>query len=84
MVVPGRGGGFSLESPTGLRFLTRSRVFPAAALAALPDPPTGADVEAGAALPEAVGPLALSGELADVCPLPSATPAASAVGRTPD
>jgi uncharacterized protein len=25
--VPGRGGGFSLESPTGKRFLTRSRVF---------------------------------------------------------
>ena len=26
-VVPGRGGGFSLESPLGLRFLTRSRLF---------------------------------------------------------
>ncbi len=26
-VVPGRGGGFSLESPEGIRFLTRSRVF---------------------------------------------------------
>jgi hypothetical protein len=26
-VVPGRGGGFSLEAPLGLRFLTRSRVF---------------------------------------------------------
>jgi len=25
-VVPGRGGGFSLESPTGMRFLTRSRL----------------------------------------------------------
>ncbi len=25
-VVPGRGSGFSLESPTGLRFLTRSRL----------------------------------------------------------
>lgn len=25
-VVPGRGGGFSLETPTGLRFLTRSRL----------------------------------------------------------
>lgn len=25
--VPGRGAGFSLESPTGMRFLTRSRVF---------------------------------------------------------
>jgi len=26
-VVPGRGGGFSLETPEGLRFLTRSRLF---------------------------------------------------------
>ncbi|WP_041304952.1 DUF779 domain-containing protein [Kyrpidia tusciae] len=26
-VVPGRGSGFSLESPEGLRFLTRSRAF---------------------------------------------------------
>jgi uncharacterized protein (DUF779 family) len=26
-VVPGRGAGFSLESPKGLRFLIRSRVF---------------------------------------------------------
>jgi uncharacterized protein (DUF779 family) len=26
-VVPGRGSGFSIESPEGVRFLTRSRVF---------------------------------------------------------
>jgi uncharacterized protein len=26
-VVPGRGGGFSLEAPLGVRFLTRSRIF---------------------------------------------------------
>lgn len=26
-VVPGRGGGFSLESPEGLRFIIRSRLF---------------------------------------------------------
>ena len=26
-VVPGRGGGFSLETPEGVRFLIRSRVF---------------------------------------------------------
>ena len=31
-VVPGRGGGFSLEAPDGLRFLTRGRVFTAAEL----------------------------------------------------
>ena len=29
-VVPGRGSGFSLEAPLGVRFLTRSRVFDAA------------------------------------------------------
>jgi len=25
--VPGRGGGFSLEAPEGMRFLTRSRLY---------------------------------------------------------
>ncbi|MEZ6002744.1 MAG: DUF779 domain-containing protein [Planctomycetota bacterium] len=33
--VPGRGAGFSLESPTGKRFLTRSRVFTPEELAQL-------------------------------------------------
>lgn len=33
--VDGRGAGFSLESPTELRFLTRSRVFTPEELAAL-------------------------------------------------
>ena len=33
--VPGRGAGFSVEAPTGLRFLTRSRVFTDEELAAL-------------------------------------------------
>jgi uncharacterized protein (DUF779 family) len=45
-VVPGRGGGFSLESPEGLRFLTRSRVFTDAEWAEIeagPALPTGAD-----------------------------------------
>ncbi len=40
-VVPGRGAGFSLEAPEGLRFLTRSRLFTdqeTAALAALAAP----------------------------------------------
>lgn len=39
--VPGRGSGFSLEGPTGLRFLTRSRVFTDEELAALPEPHRG-------------------------------------------
>jgi uncharacterized protein (DUF779 family) len=34
-VVPGRGQGFSLEAPEGVRFLTRSRVFTDAELDAL-------------------------------------------------
>lgn len=33
-VVPGRGSGFSLEAPEGVRFLTRSRVFTEVELAA--------------------------------------------------
>ncbi len=34
-VVPGRGSGFSLEAPEGVRFLTRSRLFTDAELATL-------------------------------------------------
>ena len=34
-VVPGRGAGFSLEAPEGLRFLTRSRLFTDAELKCL-------------------------------------------------
>ena len=34
-VVPGRGAGFSLEAPLGVRFLTRSRVLTAAEQEAL-------------------------------------------------
>ena len=38
-VVPGRGGGFSLEAPRGVRFLTRSRVFDEAEYAQLKSEP---------------------------------------------
>ena len=34
-VVPGRGSGFSLEAPRGVRFLIRSRVFSSAEIDAL-------------------------------------------------
>ncbi|MBP3976847.1 DUF779 domain-containing protein [Microbacterium sp. BLY] len=34
-VVPGRGAGFSVEGPTGMRFLIRSRMLDAAELAGL-------------------------------------------------
>ena len=43
-VVPGRGSGFSIESPEGIRFLTRSRLYSPdeeAELAALGAPPRG-------------------------------------------
>jgi uncharacterized protein len=36
-VVPGRGSGFSIEAPEGLRFLTRGRVFSDAEVASLQD-----------------------------------------------
>jgi hypothetical protein len=45
-VVPGRGSGFSVESPEGVRFLTRSRVYSEAEnheLDALGPPPTGVE-----------------------------------------
>jgi uncharacterized protein (DUF779 family) len=45
-VVPGRGSGFSLEAPEGVRFLTRSRVYTDAeyeALEAAGPPLTGAE-----------------------------------------
>ena len=47
-VVPGRGSGFSVEAPEGVRFLIRSRLFTdpeALALDAEGDPPTGAALE---------------------------------------
>lgn len=45
-VVPGRGSGFSLEAPEGVRFLIRSRLLTDdefLELEAAPPPPTGAD-----------------------------------------
>ena len=45
-VVPGRGSGFSLEAPEGVRFLTRSRVYTEAEYEALEKqgpPPTGVE-----------------------------------------
>jgi uncharacterized protein len=39
-VVAGRGSGFSLEAPEGVRFLIRSRLLTDAELAALDDRPT--------------------------------------------
>ncbi|ORW63942.1 DUF779 domain-containing protein [Mycobacterium saskatchewanense] len=49
-VVPGRGGGFSLEAPEGVRFLSRGRVFSDGEQAGLRAAPviTGAAYERGA------------------------------------
>lgn len=47
-VVPGRGSGFSLETSTGYRFLTRSRIFTpeeCAVIDNLPAPITGEEME---------------------------------------
>jgi uncharacterized protein len=48
-VVPGRGGGFSLEAPEGMRFLSRGRAFGDAENTELAATPviTGADYERG-------------------------------------
>ena len=45
--IPGRGSGFSLENPTGKRFLSRARTFDAAELAALEEfpPRLGSELE---------------------------------------
>ncbi|WP_408642236.1 DUF779 domain-containing protein [Speluncibacter jeojiensis] len=72
-VVPGRGSGFSLEAPEGLRFLSRGRAFDGAELTALAEavPLTGADVDSGAPLPVPSGPTVVA-EAADACPVPPA------------
>ena len=43
-IVPGRGAGFSLEAPTGNRFLIRSRLFTDDEYAALDQEPPAARV----------------------------------------
>ncbi len=74
-VVPGRGGGFSLESPEGMRFLSRGRAFTAEENDALAEQPalTGAQYEAGAR-PELTGPHVVA-DAVDACALPAARPA---------
>ena len=46
--IPGRGSGFSLEAPEGMRFLTRSRMYTDEEWMQLKDetPPTGLEVNA--------------------------------------
>lgn len=69
-VVPGRGSGFSLESPEGVRFLSRGRAFTADELAALAtvEPLTGRAWESGARPAAATEPAVVT-EAADACPV---------------
>jgi hypothetical protein len=69
-VVPGRGGGFSVEAPEGMRFLSRGRAFSDdenAALAQSP-PTTGADFAQGVR-PHTSGSHIVA-EGVDACPIP--------------
>src|SRR6478672_8042638 len=70
-VVPGRGGGFSLEAPEGMRFLSRGRAFTDAEnqLLANNPPVSGADY-AGGARPPQTG-TQIVAEAVDACPVPA-------------
>jgi uncharacterized protein (DUF779 family) len=79
-VVPGRGGGFSLEAPEGMRFLSRGRVFTAAENEVLAGqaPVTGADFERGVRPPQS-GTLVVaeaSRRVGGVCSIEPGTPRA--------
>lgn len=77
-VVPGRGSGFSLEVPEGLRFLSRGAVFTDDENAALSDSPPllGRDWAAGVRPDSATEP-SVTAEAADACPVPPARTAGS-------
>jgi hypothetical protein len=70
--VPGRGGGFSLEAPEGVRFLSRGRAFTEDENRALAEQPpvTGAGYERGERPPD-TGTHVVA-EAVDVCPIPAA------------
>jgi uncharacterized protein len=69
-VVPGRGGGFSLEAPEGMRFLSRGRAFSDAENVELTATRviTGADYERGER-PSVREPVVAAA--ADACPVPA-------------
>ena len=60
--VPGRGGGFSIEAPEGMRFLTRGRAFTTAELDRLTDQPPlrGTDYAKGRRPPVPTGPVVVA------------------------
>jgi uncharacterized protein len=71
-VVPGRGGGFSVEAPEGMRFLSRGRALTDVENAALDmQPPiTGTDFEQGVR-PPVTGTHVVAYAI-DACPIPDA------------
>ena len=73
-VVPGRGGGFSLEAPEGMRFLSRGRAFTDAENQSLAEHPpvTGADYAAGARPPRKG--THIVAQAVDACPVPGGAP----------
>ena len=73
-VVPGRGGGFSLEAPEGMRFLSRGRAFTDDENQSLGEHPpvTGADYARGVAAVR--NGTHIVAEAVDACPLPGGTP----------
>ena len=69
-VVPGRGGGFSLEAPEGMRFLSRGRAFTDAENQLLANhPPVSGAHYAGGARPPQTG-TQIVAEAVDACPVP--------------
>jgi hypothetical protein len=71
-VVPGRGGGFSIEAPEGMRFLSRGRAFTDAENRSLNEssPITGADFARGMRPPD--GRTHIVVDAIDACPIPNA------------
>ncbi|MGN5235889.1 MULTISPECIES: DUF779 domain-containing protein [unclassified Rhodococcus (in: high G+C Gram-positive bacteria)] len=76
-VVPGRGSGFSLETPEGLRFLSRGRAFTPEEHVLFDDEQLllGKHWDAGVRPVPATEPLVVA-TAADACPVPGATPPA--------
>jgi hypothetical protein len=73
-VVAGRGGGFSLEAPEGMRFLSRGRAFTDAENQSLAEHPpvTGADYAAGIRPPP--NGTHVVARAVDACPVPGGAP----------
>ena len=69
-VVPGRGGGFSVEAPEGLRFLSRGRAFTDAENVELTDhPPVTGTQYAEGVRPAETGTHVVA-QAEDACPIP--------------